>query len=280
MINKAIYDELCETTSKKTTRLYSTSFSLGIRFIHKSLRQPIYNIYGFVRLADEIVDSFGGFDQSVLLSELKNDCFKAIERKISSNPLLNAFQSTVNKYDIDHELIDCFLKSMEMDLAPVNFNAREYDQYVLGSAEVVGLMCLRVFTNGDAIIYGQLKPFAMQLGSAFQKINFMRDLNADYLQLSRSYFPAVNLAKFSQADKLNIEKEIETEFDAALQGIKALPQTSGVGVYLAYTYYRKLFQMIKKQNPDQLLARRIRVSNWKKIILMIEARIRYSIRLF
>ncbi|RZJ87031.1 MAG: phytoene/squalene synthase family protein, partial [Chryseobacterium sp.] len=199
MTSKAIYNKLSEAASKKTTQLYSTSFSLGIKFINLSLRQPIYNIYGFVRLADEIVDSFEGFDQSALLYEFRNDCFKAIERKISSNPILNAFQKTVNEYNIDHELIDCFLRSMEMDLSPIDFNTRQYDQYILGSAEVVGLMCLRIFTNGNNNRYEQLKPTAMQLGSAFQKVNFLRDLNADYLQLSRSYFPSVNPAQFSQA---------------------------------------------------------------------------------
>ncbi|WP_225876537.1 phytoene/squalene synthase family protein [Pedobacter psychrodurus] len=170
---------------------YSTSFSLGIKFINKALRQPIYNIYGFVRLADEIVDSFGGFDQSSLLAEFRVDCFKAIERRISSNPILNAFQKTVNDYKIETELINCFLKSMEMDLSPVDFNEQQYDQYILGSAQVVGLMCLQVFINGDSQIYEQLKPSAMQLGSAFQKVNFLRDLNADYLHLKRSYFPSV-----------------------------------------------------------------------------------------
>lgn len=280
MLDIAIYTRLSESTSKKATLLYSTSFSLGIKFIEKSLRQPIYNIYGFVRLADEIVDSFNGFDQSALLSEFRNDCFKAIERKIGSNPILNSFQKTVNEYKIDNEIIDCFLKSMEMDLLPVDFNEGQYDQYVLGSAEVVGLMCLRGFTDGNNNHYEQLKPSAMQLGSAFQKVNFLRDLNADYLQLSRSYFPAVNPAKFSQVEKSNIEREIEQEFDTALKGIKALPETSRMGVYLAYTYYQKLFLMIKKEKPDQLLAGRIRISNWKKVLLMMEARIRYSIQIF
>ncbi|MDN3587591.1 phytoene/squalene synthase family protein [Pedobacter aquatilis] len=280
MINKAIFDKLSEITSKNTTRLYSTSFSLGIKFIDKSLRQPIYNIYGFVRLADEIVDSFDGFEQSALLSEFRKDCYKAIERKISSNPILNAFQKTVNEYNIDYELIECFLNSMEMDLSPVNFNESQYDQYILGSAQVVGLMCLKVFINGNNNRYEQLKPSAMLLGSAFQKVNFLRDLNADYQQLNRSYFPAINSAQLNKADKLNIEREIETEFDAALKGIKALPVSSGMGVYLAYIYYLKLFLLIKKEKPDQLLSRRIRISNWKKLLLMVEARIRYSIKIF
>lgn len=274
---KKKYDQLAKLCSKNITRTYSTSFSLGIQFIDQALRQPIHNIYGFVRIADEIVDSFGDYDRSLLLAEFKHDCFKAIDRGISTNPALHAFQDTVNTYSIDHELIHLFLASMEMDLSPVKFGQTQYQEYILGSAQVVGLMCLHVFVKGDKMAYERLKFPAMQLGSAFQKVNFLRDLGADYLHLGRSYFPSIDPSQFSASDKLNIEKEISAEFSQALSGIRQLPKSSGKGVYLAYTYYQQLFRKIQKRNPNQVLSHRIRISNWAKLGFMMKAKLRYAV---
>jgi phytoene/squalene synthetase len=274
---KKKYDQLSNICSKNVTRTYSTSFSLGIRFIDQELRQPIHNIYGFVRIADEIVDSFCDYDRHTLLAEFKHDCFKAIDRGISTNPALHSFQHTVNTYGIDHELIHLFLASMEMDLSPVNFGQSQYQEYILGSAQVVGLMCLHIFVKGNKAAYERLKRPAMQLGSAFQKVNFLRDLGADYLHLGRSYFPSLDPSKFSSNDKLNIEKEISKELSQALLGIRQLPKSSGKGVYLAYTYYQQLFRKIQKRSPSQILSSRLRISNWAKFGFMIMAQLRYTI---
>lgn len=274
---KEDYDNFSAACSKKITKTYSTSFYLGISYLGKPLRQPIHNIYGFVRLADEIVDSFNDYDRAILLEEFKADTFKAITRGISSNPVLNAFQQTVNEYNISHELINCFLHSMEMDLQPVNFSEqKEYQGYILGSAQVVGLMCLHVFTGGDLRAYEKLKYSAMQLGSAFQKVNFLRDLAWDYQQLDRSYFPRVNPGAFSQSEKSAIEAEIESELDQALIGIRLLPESSGLGVYLAFSYYKSLLEKIKSRPSAQLLTTRFRISNWKKLRLSLLARFQYS----
>ena len=231
---KQLFDNVSHATSKLTTRTYSTSFSLGIHCLNKSIHEPIYNIYGFVRFADEIVDSFHDYNKSLLLSEFREDTYKAIERGISLNPILNSFQSVVKQYNIEKQLIDCFLDSMEMDLTQ-NFHSEDsYKTYILGSAEVVGLMCLRVFTNGDEALYQKLKPSAMKLGSAFQKINFLRDIKDDYKTLGRIYFPKVDIALLSPKEKKEIEKDIEFDFREALEGIKQLPGTSRFGVYVAY----------------------------------------------
>ncbi|WP_316785217.1 phytoene/squalene synthase family protein [Pedobacter frigiditerrae] len=273
---KAIFDNLSAECSKLTTLRYSTSFSLGIYFLNKKLRQPIYAIYGFVRLADEIVDSFHDYDKDFLLKKFKNDCYEAIDQGISLNPILNSFQQVVNEYEIDRELIDLFLQSMEMDLNYQTYSSDKYDQYILGSAQVVGLMCLRVFTDKNTPDYERLKDSAMMLGSAFQKVNFLRDINADYNLLNRTYFPNVNLSQFSNVEKKQIEEDIESEFKAALQGIKQLPKPAKSGVYLAYIYYLELFKKIKRTSAEKVMNKRIRISNGHKFGLMCDSLIRYK----
>ena len=266
---KKLYDDLSVLVSKNTTRTYSTSFSLGIYFLNPRLRGHIYSIYGFVRVADEIVDSFAGFDQKSLLNKFRQDTYDAIDSGISCNPILNSFQRTVHQYDIDLELIELFLKSMEMDLEKVDYTEEKYQQYILGSAEVVGLMCLHVFTEGNRAVFAELKPYAMKLGAAFQKVNFLRDIKDDYHILGRTYFPNVDLSDFNLQAKEQIEREIETDFETALVGIRKLPATSRGGVYLAYVYYRSLFNKIKKLPPKQIFTERIRINNGRKLSLML-----------
>lgn len=273
---KGKFDQLSAICCKTTTRLYSTSFSLGINFLNKKLRHPIYAIYGFVRLADEIVDSFHDYDKPYLLDKFKRDCFEAIGHGISLNPVLNAFQQVVNDYHIEHDLIRQFLKSMEMDLEQQQYTIDKYEEYILGSAQVVGLMCLHVFTEGNEVAYHQLRDSAMKLGSAFQKVNFLRDLQADYKDLNRSYFPEVQLSEFSNDDKLQIELHIQQDFDEALQGIRQLPQSSRKGVYLAYIYYKKLFDKISRTTAKKVMSERIRISNSHKCWLMVDSLIRYK----
>ncbi|CAI9678739.1 phytoene/squalene synthase family protein [Elizabethkingia anophelis] len=244
---KKLFDELSYEVSKCTTRKYSTSFSLGILALKPSIRSAIYAIYGYVRLADEIVDSFHDYNKEKLLSRLKKETYNAIEEGISLNPILQAFQQTVHDYRIDRELIDTFLHSMEMDLQKIDFDSKLYNEYIYGSAEVVGLMCLQVFTEGNKEKFEELKPYAMKLGSAFQKINFLRDLKDDYQILGRTYFPGINMSVFDNSVKFKIEDEIETEFKQALIGIKKLPGSSMFGVYLAYRYYLSLFYKINFQ---------------------------------
>jgi phytoene synthase len=268
---KQLFDEVSYKCSKITTKNYSTSFSFGILALHKSIRKPIYNIYGFVRFADEIVDSFHNYNKSNLLSKYKADTFIAIDDKISLNPILNSFQETINAYNIDLSLINNFLDSMEMDLSKKIYNKESYNDYIHGSAEVVGLMCLKVFVNGDEHLYSKLKSSAMSLGSAFQKINFLRDANVDYSLLGRSYFPDVQMNSFSQADKLRIEKDIEKDFKDALVGIKMLPGSSRGGVYLSYLYYYHLFRKIKFLPSSRVLEERIRIPNIEKVFLMFKA---------
>ncbi|QNN44157.1 phytoene/squalene synthase family protein [Pedobacter roseus] len=271
---KEIFDQLSADCSRLTTKRYSTSFSFGIYFLGKELRLPIHSIYGFVRLADEIVDSFHHFDKKFLLDKFKHDTFEAIELGISLNPILNSFQKVVNHYQIDHELIVLFLNSMEMDLSSQKYTAELYNEYILGSAEVVGLMCLKVFTNGNQERYEQLRPYAMKLGSAFQKVNFLRDVKADHQALNRNYFPNVNLAVFCDNQKKEIEREIDEEFDVALAGIKMLPTSSRNGVYLSYIYYKKLFAKIKRLSAEKIMTERIRISNTRKVGLMFDSIIR------
>jgi phytoene synthase len=273
---KERFDRLSATCSKVTTRLYSTSFSLGINFLAKDLREPIYAIYGFVRLADEIVDSFHDYDKAFLLSKFSKDCYEALEHGISLNPVLNSFQKAVNDFNIGHELIDLFLKSMEMDLEQQVYTNEKYDQYILGSAQVVGLMCLHVFTGGDEVSFLSLRPAAMKLSSAFQKVNFLRDISADYYELNRAYFPGIKPTLFSAIEKRRVENEIESDFKEALTGIKVLPRTSKKGVYLAYVYYQKLFEKIKKTNADKVMVERIRISNGHKCWLMVDSMLRYK----
>ncbi|TBO40823.1 phytoene/squalene synthase family protein [Pedobacter kyonggii] len=271
---KEIFDQLSANCSRLTTKLYSTSFSYGIYFLGKELRQPIHSIYGFVRLADEIVDSFHHYDKNFLLEKFKEDTFEAINLGISLNPILNSFQRVVNQYQIDQELIVLFLRSMEMDLSMQEYTPELYNEYILGSAEVVGLMCLKVFTDGSDADYEQLKPYAMKLGSAFQKVNFLRDVKADHQTLNRNYFPNVNLALFCDRQKKEIEEEIEAEFEMALTGIKQLPTASRNGVYLSYIYYKKLFAKIKRLSAEKVMTERIRISNTRKVGLMFGSIIR------
>ncbi len=274
---KERFDTLSATCSKETTRLYSTSFSLGIFFFNKEVRHPIHAIYGFVRLADEIVDSFHDYPKSLMLAELKADTFTAIERGISINPVINSFQQVVNQFRIKHQLITQFLDSMEMDLGEQAYDAEKYEQYIMGSAQVVGLMCLHVFTNGDEAGFERLKIPAMKLGSAFQKVNFLRDVNADYHQLNRTYFPNVNLSAFSDENKRMIEQDILSEFNEALDGIRQLPRSCRKGVYLAYVYYKQLFRKIAKAPAEKVMSERIRVSNGHKFYLMFDSLIRYKL---
>ncbi|MCY2688102.1 phytoene/squalene synthase family protein [Salinimicrobium sp. TH3] len=276
---KSLFDDLSVQVSRLTTRSYSTSFSLGIYFLHDRLRDPIYSIYGFVRVADEIVDSFEGYDQEYLLKKFREDTYEALEQKISANPILNSFQEVVHEFDIDKELIDTFLKSMEMDLQKVDYTDEKYQQYILGSAEVVGLMCLHVFTEGDKKMFAELKPYAMKLGAAFQKVNFLRDLKDDYHVLGRTYFPGVDMENFSAEAKQQIEEEIEEDFRIALQGIKMLPASSKGGVYLAYVYYQSLFKKIKRLPAKRILSGRIRINNGRKVGLMINSLVECKMRI-
>jgi phytoene synthase len=270
---KTLFDTVSSQCSKIITKKYSTSFSLGIYFLGKEIRNPIYAIYGFVRLADEIVDSFHDYDKKYLLE-------KFIQDKISLNPVLNNFQHAVIKYNIEWDLIDTFLKSMEMDLNATNFDRKGYDQYIVGSAEVVGLMCLRVFTEGNDTEYNNLKYAASKLGSAFQKVNFLRDLNADYKLLGRTYFPNVDFEKFEASDKEQIQQEIDKDFNESLEGIKQLPSSSRMGVYLAYIYYRKLFNKIKETPAEEVLQARIRIPDINKVALLFQSMIRLKLNQF
>ncbi len=273
---KHLFDELSYAVSKITTQKYSTSFSLGILALSPYIRTAIYAIYGYVRLADEIVDSFHGYDKENLLNRLKEETEDALKEGISLNPILNSFQQTVNQYKIDKTLIHKFLHSMEMDLHQIDYNSDLYKEYIFGSAEVVGLMCLQVFTNGNMEKYEKLKPYAMKLGSAFQKINFLRDLKEDYKVLGRSYFPNINMGVFDNDVKKLIEKEIELEFNEALLGIKKLPNSSMFGVYLAYKYYLTLFQKIKRKSSKDILNNRVRIPNSEKAFVAFKSYLRYK----
>jgi phytoene/squalene synthetase len=276
---KELYDKYSYTASKHVTKAYSTSFYAGVLFLDKKIRKDIHAIYGFVRLADEIVDSFHGYEKEELLAEFKKDTYKAIEAGISLNPVLHSFQNAVNTYQIDHALIDQFLHSMEMDLNPVEYDQMKYEEYILGSAEVVGLMCLKVFVYGDNCKYEKLKPAAMKLGSAFQKINFLRDLKADLEGLGRLYFPGIGEEGITPQDKLAIEAEIQKEFDEAYVGILQLPKSSRFGVYVSYVYYTKLLRKIKRKSTAELMADRVRVSNKRKMWLFAQSYVRNSMNL-
>lgn len=276
---KSLFDHVSVQCSRLTTRTYSTSFSLGIYFLDNRLHDPIYSIYGFVRFADEIVDSFDGYDKKTLLHKFKEETYEAIRSGISLNPILNAFQQVVRDYNIGHDLIETFLQSMEMDLEKIDYSQDTYEQYILGSAEVVGLMCLCVFTEGKKEQYNELKPFAMKLGSAFQKVNFLRDIKADYYTLGRMYFPNVNMQDFSPATKKEIIEDIEKDFENALMGIRKLPNSSKKGVYLAYVYYKSLLKKIKNTPAQQILSNRIRISNGEKFGLMLNSIFQYKLNL-
>ena len=267
---KSLFDKLSTRCSKITTQTYSTSFSLGIRLLDKKFHAPIYGIYGFVRFADEIVDSFHDYSKEALLKDFRQQTFNAITSGISLNPILNSFQAVVNTYKIDTHLIETFLDSMEMDLHQADYSRTLYDRYILGSAEVVGLMCLRVFTEENKNLYEELKYPAMKLGAAFQKINFLRDIKNDSRELGRIYFPGIDIHNFSEQDKQSIASEIEQDFAVAIEGLKQLPASSRKGVALAYTYYRVLFNKIRKLPPKKIMTERIRIANSHKLGIMLQ----------
>ena len=259
-----IFHQVSHDCSRITTERYSTSFSSAIRLLHKDLRGPIYDIYGLVRFADEIVDTFHGFDKACLLADFKRETYDAVQKGISLNPILHSFQLTVNKYNIDLALVEAFFKSMEFDLDKASYDANGYAEYIYGSAEVVGLMCLFVFCDGNREEYEKLKPSAQSLGAAFQKVNFLRDVKADYQQLNRVYFPGVDFRDFTHKMKAEIEADIQKDFDAAYVGITQLPLKARFGVYLAYKYYLSLFKKIKAVRPQRILEERIRIPNYQK----------------
>ncbi len=277
MNTMALYDKVCIKASRSTTLTYSTSFSLGVRSLNRRFREPIHAIYGFVRFADEIVDTFHGFDKSTLLARFREETERSIAEGISLNPILHSYQQVVNKYGIERELYDTFLRSMAMDLTDTVHDASSYATYILGSAEVVGLMCLRVFCEGDDALYQQLKPSAMRLGAAFQKVNFLRDLKDDHQNLGRTYFPGVDVRNMSRAEKIAIEADIQSDFDAALQGIRELPNGARYGVYVAYVYYLALFRKIRSMPSDRILRERIRVRNRRKLALLTTSYLRHSL---
>lgn len=274
-----LFHELSQQCSKATTEKYSTSFSGAIRLLHNDLRAPIYNIYGFVRFADEIVDTFHHFKKEELLQEFRRETFAAIERGISLNPILHSFQMTVSQYAIPTQLITDFFSSMEMDLQKTAYNSDGYKQYIYGSAEVVGLMCLYIFCEGNKDIYAKLKPYAQSLGAAFQKVNFLRDLKADYEQLNRTYFPGVDFTNFTPSMKAEIEADIAVDFSHGYEGIVQLPSKARFGVYVAYKYYLSLFKKIKKTAPANILEQRIRIPAFGKAYILATAGLRSQFNL-
>lgn len=274
---KSLFDKSSLDCSKKITKNYSTSFSLAIKLLSPKIQADIYAIYGFVRCADEIVDTFLDYNQDVLLTEFEIEFHKAYDRKISLNPVLNAFQEVVHRYEM-MDLVVPFLKSMRMDLHKKEYlTAAEYEEYIFGSADVVGLMCLLVFVNGDRNRYEALKVSAMKLGSAFQKVNFLRDLKHDYETLGRVYFPNINLITLSSEDKQKIVQEIEDDFEMAFEGIKKLPKEAKFGVYTAYKYYKSLLYKIEKTQPQEILSKRIRVNDLSKLFIIGKSYIKYQL---
>lgn len=278
---KQLFDEVSYACSKLVTQKYSTSFSLATKMLSPKIRADIYNIYGFVRFADEIVDSFHEYDKEELLIKFEKDYYESKNKGISLNPILNAFLHTINKYDISDELVQAFLKSMKADLYKTEYTtAEEYNAYIYGSADVVGLMCLKVFVNGNQQKYEELKTPAMRLGSAFQKVNFLRDLKEDFNELNRSYFPNINFGNLSAKGKDTIIKEIEDDFDFAYKnGILKLPVEAKFGVYMAYRYYKKLLKKLKNTPSTKIMDTRIRISNPMKINLLARSYVRYKLNL-
>lgn len=274
-----IFHNVSETCSSVVTKTYSTSFASAIRMLHKDLRAPICNIYGFVRFADEIVDTFHDYNKKELLAEFRKETALAIERGISLNPILHSFQATVNQYNISQELIDAFFHSMEMDLEQRTYDANAYQEYIYGSAEVVGLMCLHVFTEGDSNLYASLKSSARSLGAAFQKVNFLRDIKADFCGLSRLYFPCCDFNNFTDADKKRIEAEIMNDFKLAYKGIIHLPLKARFGVYVAYKYYLSLFRKIRRLKPAIMLEKRIRIPDYYKLLIVLRASVKNQLKL-
>jgi len=277
---KRLFDEVSEICSKVVTQSYSTSFSLATKMLSNSIRNDIYNIYGFVRFADEIVDSFHNYNKKELLDKFENELYYALENKISLNPILNSFQKTVHKYNIDFELIQSFMKSMRWDLNKKKYlNKTEFNDYIYGSADVVGLMCLKVFVKGNKSMYNDLRPYAMALGSAFQKVNFLRDLKDDHIGLNRSYFPNLNFDNFDEDAKNVILKEIDDDFKKAVVGIFKLPNSARFGVYTAYKYYLKLLNKLRATPPIKIKSTRIRVPNYQKMNVLARSYVRYRLNI-
>jgi phytoene/squalene synthetase len=277
---KSIFDDVSNDCSKIVTKTYSTSFSLATKMLSKGIRQHIYNIYGFVRFADEIVDSFHDYDKEVLFKDFSLDLEKSLKNKIHLNPILNSFQATYHKFNISKDLVDSFMSSMEKDLHKKKYMSnQEYEDYIYGSADVVGLMCLKVFVNGDTEKYEELKSFAMRLGSAFQKVNFLRDLKDDFEVLNRTYFPNTDLNKLDEESKIKIIDEIEGDFREGLNGIKKLPIEAKFGVFMAYRYYSQLLKKLKKTPALDIKNTRIRVPNYKKIELLTRSYVKYQLNL-
>jgi phytoene/squalene synthetase len=277
---KQLYDSISSESSKIITKKYSTSFSIAVNLLSSNIREAIYNIYGFVRVADEIVDSFEEYPKEELLDRFEEEYRYSLKVGISTNPVINAFQGTVSKYNIDHALVDSFLKSMRTDLEKQNYdNQEEIDNYIYGSADVVGLMCLKVFVQGDDEKYNNLKEPAMKLGSAFQKVNFLRDLNEDFENLNRSYFPNINPNNFTEADKSRVLLEINNDFEEAYKGIVKLPKEAKLAVYVAYKYYFNLLHKIERTPSKILKEKRIRVSNPKKMALLVESYFNFKLNL-
>jgi len=274
-----LYDRVCAECSVLTTKAYSTSFSLGIRFLGEQLRQPVYSIYGYVRFADEIVDTFHHKDKSTLFERFKADTNLALEEGISLNPILHAFQQGFHQDSRDKNHVDLFLQSMEWDLKRADYDRVGFEQYIVGSAEVVGLMCLKVFVNGDQSEYERLRPFAERLGAAFQKINFLRDIKADFQEMGRSYFPNLDMTSFDEQTKSIIEDEIEADFKEAYKGIIELPRSSRLGVYIAYIYYLRLFQKIRSLPSERIMEERIRIPNSRKATLFVGSYLRHSLNM-
>ena len=277
---KTIFDDVSNDCSKIVTKTYSTSFSLATKMLSKGIRQHIYNIYGFVRFADEIVDSFHDYDKETLFKDFSSDLEKSLKNKIHLNPILNSFQATYHKFNIDKDLVDSFMSSMKKDLYKTKYlSNQEYEDYIYGSADVVGLMCLKVFVNGDSKKYEELKSFAMRLGSAFQKVNFLRDLKDDFEVLNRTYFPNTDLNQLDEESKIKIIEDIEGDFKEGLNGIKKLPIEAKFGVFMAYRYYSQLLKKLKKTPALEIKNTRIRVPNYKKIELLTRSYVKYQLNL-
>ena len=275
-----LFDSVSQDCSRLVTNAYSTSFSMATKMLDSSIRNHIYNLYGFVRFADEIVDTFHKHDKEKLLNDFEIDLYKSLNDKISINPILNSFQYTVNLFNIDHDLIHAFMKSMRLDLSKQVYETQEeYKEYIYGSADVVGLMCLKVFVKGDDKTYEELKTPAMALGSAFQKVNFLRDLKEDFQGLDRTYFPNVDFTKFDEHSKSLIIQEIEADFNIALEGIFKLPAEARFGVYTAYKYYTKLLSKLKKTPSLSIQKTRIRVPNYQKISVLARSYLKYRLNL-
>ena len=277
---KSIFDKVSEDSSKIVIKRYSTSFYFSSSLLSKSIRQDIFNIYGFVRLADEIVDTFHEFPKKELLNEFEEELWRSIENKISLNPILNSFQNTVNRYSIPKDLIRSFLDSMKMDLEKKEYNSvEEYKKYIYGSADVVGLMCLKVFVKGSDTLYSDLSDYAISLGSAFQKVNFLRDLKDDSNILKRVYFPNVDMDDFNEESKKEIINEIELDFKNAIKGIARLPKNSRFAVYIAYRYYNKLLKKLKKTSSENIVKKRVRIHNFQKFTVIARSYVKYQLNL-